>query len=88
MRFGCGGLVEESLLRDRRNVSLRTNSKGDPPLYGLILIKRVKRSPVRVVWKFGGGCCLRCLPRLLIMVQNYKVRPKIALVNLQNEMLF
>ncbi|GBL78703.1 Jerky -like [Araneus ventricosus] len=34
------------------------------------------------VWR--GGCQLRCRPRHLTEVQNYEVRPKIALVLLQN----
>ncbi|GBL83396.1 hypothetical protein AVEN_110700-1 [Araneus ventricosus] len=34
------------------------------------------------VWR--RGCQLRCRPRHLTEVQNYEVRPKIALVLLQN----
>ncbi|GBM90573.1 hypothetical protein AVEN_153978-1 [Araneus ventricosus] len=43
-----------------------------------------KCPPVGVVWKFGEGVCqLRCHPYHMTVVQNYEVRPKIALVLLQ-----
>nr|GBM30371.1 hypothetical protein AVEN_269452-1 [Araneus ventricosus] len=38
----------------------------------------VKRPPAGVVRKFGEGCQLRC--RLYTVIQNYEVRPKIALM--------
>ncbi|GBL80318.1 hypothetical protein AVEN_90487-1 [Araneus ventricosus] len=44
----------------------------------------VKRPQVGVTWKFGEGCQLRCRPRHLTAVQNYEVRPKIALVLFEN----
>ncbi|GBM26083.1 hypothetical protein AVEN_12844-1 [Araneus ventricosus] len=45
---------------------------------------RAKCPPVGIVRKFGEGSQLRCRPRHLTAIQNYKVRPKIALVLLQN----
>ncbi|GBM93021.1 hypothetical protein AVEN_219835-1 [Araneus ventricosus] len=43
-----------------------------------------KRPPVGVAWKFGEGVPAQCRPRHLTVFQNYEVRPKVALVLLQN----
>ncbi|GBM63673.1 hypothetical protein AVEN_112837-1 [Araneus ventricosus] len=57
-------------------------------VWGLLPLKSYvvpKRPPVGVVRKLGKGRCqLRRRPRHLTAVQNDAVRPKIALVLLQN----
>ncbi|GBL87641.1 hypothetical protein AVEN_165239-1 [Araneus ventricosus] len=58
-------------------------------VWGLLHVKSVvtKRPPTGVVGSLERGCQLRCRSRHLTAVQNDEVRPKIALVLLQNAAL-
>ncbi|GBM92883.1 hypothetical protein AVEN_205215-1 [Araneus ventricosus] len=83
---GRGGLVVRSRPRDRRAPGSKPDSTEDPPYMGpttrqiILSVQTPFRWCGAEVWR----CQLRCRPRHLTAVQNDEVRPKIALVLLQN----
>ncbi|GBM82901.1 hypothetical protein AVEN_230468-1 [Araneus ventricosus] len=82
---GRGGPVVRSRLWGHRPPGSKPASTKDLPCMGLLHAKsyvEAKRLPVGVAWKLGEGCQRRC--RHLTVVQNYEVRPKIALVLFKN----
>ncbi|GBL77041.1 hypothetical protein AVEN_12692-1 [Araneus ventricosus] len=85
---GSGGLVVTYRLWGRRVPGSIPDSNENPPCMWvwctLNLTSWAKSPPAAVVRRFGEGCQLRCRPLDLTKVQNYEVRPKIALVLLQN----
>ncbi|GBN29884.1 hypothetical protein AVEN_178989-1 [Araneus ventricosus] len=88
MHRGRGGLVGRARLRGRRVPGSKPDSTEDPPCIGPVEREIIRRGPnvLPLVW-FGSlerGCQLRCRPRHLTEIQNDEVRPKIALVLLQN----
>ncbi|GBO06473.1 hypothetical protein AVEN_188220-1 [Araneus ventricosus] len=87
---GRGGLVVRSWACGRRVPQARNPiSLKIHRAWGLLYAKSyvvAKRSPPpAAAWKLGEGACQpRCRPRHRTVVQNYEVRPKIALVLLSN----
>ncbi|GBN87709.1 hypothetical protein AVEN_131809-1 [Araneus ventricosus] len=85
---GRGDLVVRSRLWGRRAPGSRPDSTEDPPCMGPVARQIVRSGQTSSRWcgveVWRGGCQLRCRPRHLTAVQNYEVRPKIALVLLQN----
>ncbi|GBL97333.1 hypothetical protein AVEN_170458-1 [Araneus ventricosus] len=98
-KFGDGVPAQASSSSSDRGSKLRGPSQNSPrvaskrdvnitkPLCILACCRpnyaqRAKRLPVGLVRKYGGVCQLRC--HHLTAVQNCEVRPKIALVLLQN----
>ncbi|GBM28137.1 hypothetical protein AVEN_224194-1 [Araneus ventricosus] len=85
---GRGGLVVRSRPWGRRAPGSRPDSTEDPPCMGPAARYIIRSGQTSSRWcgveVRRGGCQLRCRPRHLTEVQNYEVRPKIALVLLQN----
>ncbi|GBN64508.1 hypothetical protein AVEN_114426-1 [Araneus ventricosus] len=86
--WGRGGLVVRFRLWGRRVPGPRPDSTEDPPCMGPAARQIIRSGQTSSRWcgveVWRGGCQLRCRPRHLTEVQNYEVRPKIALVLLQN----
>ncbi|GBO08880.1 hypothetical protein AVEN_140990-1 [Araneus ventricosus] len=86
---GRGGLVARSRLWGRRVPGSKPDSTEDPSCIGPTAFTRSGQTSSRwcgaEAWR--GGCQLRCRPCPRTAVQNYEVRPKIALALLQNETL-
>ncbi|GBM26288.1 hypothetical protein AVEN_66526-1 [Araneus ventricosus] len=85
---GRGVLVVKSRLWGRRVPGSRPHSTEDPPCMGSVARQIVRSGQTSSRWcgveAWRGGCQTRCRPRQLTVVQNYEVRPKIALVLLQS----
>ncbi|GBN36750.1 hypothetical protein AVEN_29507-1 [Araneus ventricosus] len=66
----------------------RPDSTEDPPCMGPAARQIIRSGQTSSRWcgveAWRRGCQLRCRPRHLSAFQNYEVRPKIALVLLQN----
>ncbi|GBM69977.1 hypothetical protein AVEN_207361-1 [Araneus ventricosus] len=80
-----GGPVVRPRLWGQRAPGSKPAYTEDPLCMGLLHVKsyvEAKRLPVGVAWKLEEGCQRRCRP--LTMVQNYEVRPNIALVLFKN----
>ncbi|GBN97226.1 hypothetical protein AVEN_82096-1 [Araneus ventricosus] len=85
---GRCGLVVGSRLWGRRVAGSKPDSTEDPPCMGpaALEIMRSGQTLSRLcgVEAWRGRCQTRRRPRRLTVVQNYEIRPKIALVLLQN----
>ncbi|GBM92629.1 hypothetical protein AVEN_136210-1 [Araneus ventricosus] len=77
------GLVVRCRPRGRRVPGSKPDSIVDPSCMGPASREVIRRGSYIVRWcgaeVWKGGYQLRCRPRHLISVQNYEVRPKIAL---------
>ncbi|GBN55482.1 hypothetical protein AVEN_139556-1 [Araneus ventricosus] len=85
-RRGHGGIVASSGLWGRRHPGSKPDSIEDLPCMILLHAKSyvvANRPPVGAAWKLGGGG-VRCRSRHLTVAQHYEVRPKVALVLLEN----
>ncbi|GBL80365.1 hypothetical protein AVEN_92274-1 [Araneus ventricosus] len=85
---GRGGLVVKSRLWGRRVPGSKPDSTEDPPCMGPAARYIIRSGQPSSRWcgveVLERGRQLRCRPRYLTAIQNYEVRPKTALVLLQN----
>ncbi|GBM01976.1 hypothetical protein AVEN_269576-1 [Araneus ventricosus] len=83
---GLSGLVVRSQPLDRRVPGLKPNSTEEPPCKRVwYTLNPWGPNVLPLVWcgSLESGCQLKCCPFHLTVVQNYEIRPKIALVLLQ-----
>ncbi|GBL74700.1 hypothetical protein AVEN_243582-1 [Araneus ventricosus] len=85
---GGGGLVVRCRLWGWSIPGSKPDSTEQPPCTGPLARQIIRRESnvLSLVWcgSLERWCQLRCRPRHLTVVQNYDVRPKIALVLLQS----